>query len=250
MRLLLATIAICTYCAWFSAKCEAKDNPQMIELQCAGDMFHASTICVSDLGVRLKSKSATTLWLVKDAKTGVVINSESGVYLIQPIDEWVHYYQRDYSHPSLQTTRSTEFPLTAEKNAIKTLVYSGEPEQLVGEIVSLKEPKFAPPVMAFWCNLMMSKPELGFPIALKVFGKDHSFHRRHLGHAGKFVERNQSMWKTLVEFKSVRSVPLDRSLFTVPKTYKRTYDVAALFFSEDGVLKPADLDDMFRVPVK
>ncbi len=52
--------------------------------------------------------------------------------------------------------------------------------------------------------------------------------------------------RDLFVFHSLKLVPLDKKRFLIPQGFKKARDKTALYFSESGVLKSNDLDDLFR----
>lgn len=218
-------------------------------------------IYLSRLGIRMKGKLGSSLWRSSDPRKATLMNPENKTYLDCPVEEYIHDL-RDEDFPKIAVKRfkSAKAKLPAGFSGNEYTVFYDQGKDLVfARVISLSKSGIPEPTHRMWCHYTgISGANLGLPVSIYRVRGRHAGGRRGRRHSvGPYHAERASLRKPgsgglrsfLVPTELARK-PLDPTLFTLPKGFKKAGDKAAFYLSQDGQMKQSDLEDFFRVPLK
>ncbi|MCA9804130.1 MAG: hypothetical protein KC777_19310 [Cyanobacteria bacterium HKST-UBA02] len=218
-------------------------------------------IYLSRLGIRMKGKLGGSLWKSSDPRKATLMNPENKTYLDFPIEEYIHDL-RDEDFPGIAVKRfkSAKAKLPAGFSGNEYTVYYEQGKDIVfARVIGLSKSGIPEPTHQMWCHYTgISGADLGLPVSIyRVRGRHGGGHRGRRHSVGPYHAERASLRKPgkgglrsfLVPTELARK-PLDPTLFTLPKGFKKAGDKAAFYLSQDGQMKQSDLEDFFRVPLK
>ncbi|MBK7749711.1 MAG: hypothetical protein IPI39_20955 [Candidatus Obscuribacter sp.] len=110
----------------------------------------------------------------------------------------------------------------------------------VARVVSLKDIALPPSMLKAWTTIMLTNSQSGFPVSLTV----------RPSYDWREPDRKIEPVRALIEYQSLKFVPLEPKSFEIPAGFKKAQDKSAFYLSESGELKASDIDDLFRGELK
>ncbi|MBK9771417.1 MAG: hypothetical protein IPP57_11415 [Candidatus Obscuribacter sp.] len=107
-------------------------------------------------------------------------------------------------------------------------------------MVSLKDITLPPSMLKAWATIMLTNSQSGFPVSLAV----------RPSYDWRDPDRKNEPVRALIEYQSLKFVPLEPKSFEIPAGFKKAQDKSAFYLSESGELKASDIDDLFRGELK
>lgn len=116
------------------------------------------------------------------------------------------------------------------------------------KVIALNAVKLSTKMSDAWDYIMASPAGSGFVVSLYSTKGGHHDSPGGADYGGDIGKRPL---RPLVEFHSVKILPVQKVRFEIPKNYKLACDKAAFYFSPGGqALKKEDIDDLFRSSTK
>lgn len=241
-------------------------DKKMILLSAVGSRWGGTEDAFTNHSISLKSNRGNAVWNDRDPDHICLINPENKTYFVQTLEEYTSDLVKKRWHGSSNTKKlsAKEIKLIDGTPAIETMLgpvnESGRQHRL-HRVVSIPSVVLPDALARAWCFIMDCPPDTGFVVSLyKQHGKGEQTRDPYFGYAltapGTRPKAEQTaspgtLWRKLVEYKSVKVLPVQPERFEIPRSYKRAADETAFYFStEDGVLKKKDLDDIFLSPTK
>lgn len=245
---------------------------EMLLLKASGGMFGGSENAFSRHAFSTKTAQGLVLWQDTAPEWVVYINPENKTYFEISLSEYLednrggkrsfgHYQSSQvkvvqlsdgttakeitYKGPAPRRHRAESGRLgranSIEQSSFINSVVSGtgtrDANQVeLAQVVCLSNVKLSAAMNKVWCSIMNCEPKLGFPVILR--GRGSHREQRELS--------QKANMRDLFVYHSLKLVPLDKKRFLIPPGFKKARDKTALYFSESGVLKNHDLDDLFR----
>ncbi|MBK7840750.1 MAG: hypothetical protein IPJ49_24365 [Candidatus Obscuribacter sp.] len=110
----------------------------------------------------------------------------------------------------------------------------------IARVVSLKDITLPPSMLKAWATIMLTNSQSGFPVSLAV----------RPSYDWRDPDRKNEPVRALIEYQSLKFVPLEPKSFEIPAGFKKAQDKSAFYLSESGELKASDIDDFFRGELK
>lgn len=128
------------------------------------------------------------------------------------------------------------------KNSSVAAASGGKAANLVevARVVSLKDIALPPSMLKAWSTIMLTNSQSGFPVSLVV----------RPSYDWRDPDRKIEPVRALIEYQSLKFVPLEPKSFEIPAGFKKAQDKSAFYLSESGELKASDIDDLFRGELK
>ncbi|MBS1989086.1 MAG: hypothetical protein JSS83_01140 [Cyanobacteria bacterium SZAS LIN-3] len=243
MKKSFATINCLIWLAFFqcfqAAWAMSPTDRDMILLSVTGTRWGAMQAAFTAHAFSLKTTIGRAIWHDSAPNTIELVNPENASHIVIPLSQYIedissHSRRRRESGSSVKSVSLAD----GHKARETTLFAEGQSgqRQILQKTVSLDDVTLPKALNEAWCYIMANPPSSGFVVAL-ASSKGH----RHRDSAAVGSPKN------LVEYQSVKLVPVQKDRFTVPKSYKLASDSATFYLSPGGEsLKKEDIDDLFR----
>lgn len=213
---------------------ERPTDTKMLLLVTNGSQWGPTEDAFSAHAFSLKGSRGRALWHDSEPGKIIMVNPENNTYLKVSIDEYLDAEAHHHGLPKEYTVKNSATKLPDGRAAVASVFTGPDRRGNVGvlqTIVSIPNIVVSPAMAKAWCTIMNSKPELGFPVSLQRANRGHN--------------RRKTAPHDLVVYRSIKFIAVQPQRFEVPKNYKPATDRSAFYFSSNGDLKKADIDDLF-----
>lgn len=225
---------------------------EVLVLRASGTMWGATENTFSNHAFSLKSSRGTVVWHDSQPNVMVLLNPENKTFFKESLNNFISrndYGVRRPFHFDKILARKCKLSDGTFANEVtyfcKVSDIRGDRIHPVLQVVTLKSISLPSPVLEAWSAIMLSEPKLGFPVMLRSDGSYH--HPLDIDWKKRATGKG---WKALVSYHSLCLEPISEKSFAIPSDYRRARDISAFYLSGDGVLKPSDIDDLFRGSLK
>lgn len=215
---------------------------KMLLLKCTGSMLGPVEVFFAPHSFSILNSNGLVIW--RDSEPGKVqlLNTENQTVLKVSLDEYIDDISSGLRDLSGTIKTGPTAVVMPDGRKATQMIYAAQTGRRGYKVqaVFLPDLKVSPQMVQAWCRIFFVESQYGMPVTVR---HNKTLKRRDLAEQSKSVDK---AWRTMIAYKSLESVPLRQERFAVPKNFKVAKDKSALYFSEDGVLKKEDIDDLFR----
>lgn len=245
-----------------------------LKLRSQGNMFGPSVAYISENGILVQCKIGKSLWQAKNPGVVTLINDEYKTYLTIPVQEYIDELRGDSPAPKLSNLQVTpQNYLTAYKGR-KVECYSQPPtkgkqstDNLLNRLHLIDNPFKNKEVNRIWCRYVgLERTDLGMPVLLEQKANGGAGDLALSFINGNKVKSNQDAkvassrehrlkahkqrWVEELKTTEIVSADFAKDTFAIRSNWHRAKDRPSLYLSQDGDIKPSDIDDLFFRPLK
>ncbi len=224
-----------------------------MRLSVNGEMWGPAVVLLSRRGIRIKARIGDALLLPQQADVATLINPENKTYLPVSFPD----YRDDLREGFRKPPRIERFEISSGKGAqVKTyrcFAHEHGKDIKTAEFACMPMIDLPLTVQKMWKRFFyLDDRDWGMPVAVNQMSHKHVM-MNIAEHAWQTSEKNRmptNPWIMVISMNEVKKVPVDARSFELPKGFTKARDRASLYLSVDGDIKPKDIEDLFRVPMK
>jgi len=227
---LIASLLLASLTISLSSFCAEAEQLHCLEIKGHGFPSDTTQEFVSSRGLKSGGRNGWVLWTHKNATALIIMNTENKTYLLQPLTEsWQDGPPQRIFKPRLTSIKKGENTVICSLKCTKysaSYAFPGSDKNLLCmEFWTCSHTPCDKAASDAWSTALGVPPGYGLPLRVR-----RTFRQRSM---------------TVMDVISVQQVTKPAEFFVLDSSFHRATDRAALMFSKDGVLKAADLDDLF-----
>ncbi len=213
-----------------------------------GDLVVDFRVKLAPTKIRIIGKMGGSIWKQEQPETVEEYNNENKVFVVQPVATYLADLNQGFQSIPIE---EVDGPINVQFMGRKARRYLGFAKipslgkRNVADFICIDNNWLSPVTHRMWCRYLgLNRFDLGLPVALiqnraKVIGV-----KNNVAQFGSLVR------VAVLKCDSISELPANSETFSLPVSWKRGKDKAAMMFSTDGELKATDLDDLFRSHLK
>jgi hypothetical protein len=235
--------------AWAAPSLSPNDK-QMVFLSLSGGRWGGVEGAFAAHCFSLKSSRGNAIWRDSSPESILLVNPENSSYISMSLEEYADDVSHHGHRKRIVSTESKPIKLAGQdglETTIKTQNRQGQ-INISQKVIALNAIKLPAKMSDAWDYIMASPAGSGFVVSLYSTKGGHQDYQDGTDRRGSYGKKPL---RPLVEFHSVKLLPVQKERFEVPKNYKVAADKASFYFSPEGqALKKEDIDDLFRSSTK
>lgn len=206
-----------------------------------GELFGHSEVIIGESGLMAKCHIGYYFFQKEKPEEVLVVNSENKTYLAMNLSEWVKHVRGRLGAIDKELNTKSE-PLNMCGFRMMKMTAKSDRKNQKWEVYLSPDLSLKSSSTALWSRVLGTDEKSGMPLCARQLQSND---------LAKFEQNidTKSWIKTFVptQISLIKEQP---KFYAVPPGYKRAKDKASLYLSDDGSLKPGDLDDLFMSKVK